>query len=73
VRVFEPTANFFLCRWQATGDLDDLLRALLEQGLYVRDCRNFPGLEDGCFRFGLKRPAENDRLIRALREAAARE
>jgi threonine-phosphate decarboxylase len=66
IHLFSSTANFFLARWCATEDLDDLLRALLVRGLYVRDCRNFPGLEDGYFRFCIRRPDENDRLLDAL-------
>jgi threonine-phosphate decarboxylase len=63
IRVFIPSANFFLIRWTATSNLDDLLRALLSRGLYVRDCRNFPGLEDNFFRFAIRHPAENDCLV----------
>jgi threonine-phosphate decarboxylase len=44
ITPFSSTANFILCRWARTGDLDDLLRHLLINGIYVRDCRNFPGL-----------------------------
>ncbi|MCP4675301.1 MAG: threonine-phosphate decarboxylase [Deltaproteobacteria bacterium] len=66
VRLFDASANFFLAEWRATADLDDLLRELLSDGLYVRDCRNFPGLEDGYFRFCVRLPDENDRLISAI-------
>ncbi|HEY0514650.1 MAG TPA: threonine-phosphate decarboxylase CobD [Thermoanaerobaculia bacterium] len=67
-----PTqANFFLARWLGGPDLDDLLARLLEAGLCVRDCRNFPGLEDGYFRFAVRRPEENDRLLAALASAGS--
>lgn len=59
-------ANFLLVQWKASEDLDDLLRALLRQGLYVRDCRNFATLEDNWFRIAIRRPEENDRLLEAL-------
>jgi len=45
IRAFPSETNFILCRWTRTGGLDDLLSHLLKNGLYVRDCRNFPGLE----------------------------
>ena len=61
-----PSANFILCRWLRTDNLDDLLRHLLSCGIYVRDCRNFPGLEGGWFRTAVKRPDENDRLLSAI-------
>ena len=73
VRSFPATANFFLARWTATGDIDDLLRGLLGKGLYVRDCRNFPGLEDDFFRFAVRQPDENDSLLSAITACAGGE
>ena len=60
---FSPSANYILCQWTKTGNLDDLLKHLLSNGVYIRDCRNFPALEDNFFRIGLKKPEENDRFI----------
>jgi threonine-phosphate decarboxylase len=68
---FEPTANFVLARWSATPDLDDLLRALLNEGCYVRDCRDFPGLEDGYFRVAIRSPEQNDWLVSSIERAAS--
>jgi threonine-phosphate decarboxylase len=69
LHLFEGSANFLTARWTKTSQLDDLLRRLLAQGLYVRDCRNFPGLEDNYFRFCIRLPHDNDRLIAAIEEA----
>lgn len=66
IRPFAPAANFFLVQWTATENLDDLLRRLFSRGFHVRDCRNFPGLEDNFFRFAIRLPAENDRLLDAV-------
>lgn len=66
IKILPPTANFFLAQWTDTGDLDDLLRHLLSRGLYIRDCRNFAGLEDNYFRFGIRTPEEDDRLLAAM-------
>ncbi|MBL7212720.1 MAG: threonine-phosphate decarboxylase [Desulfobacteraceae bacterium] len=63
---FSPSANYILCQWVKTGNLDDLLRHLLSNGVYVRDCRNFPGLEKNFFRIGLKTIEDNDRLLSLL-------
>lgn len=63
---YPSTANFMLCRWTRTKDLDDLLTHLLSNGLYVRDCRNFPGLADNFFRLGIKGPKADDRLLSLL-------
>ena len=63
---FPSSANFFLCRWKKTGDLDDLIRYLLKNGIYIRDCRNFSGLEDNYFRFGIRSVKENNLLLSLL-------
>jgi len=62
IMPFPSTTNFILCRWTGTRDLDDLQRHLLANGMYVRDCRNFPGLKDNYFRIGLRTREENDQL-----------
>lgn len=61
-----PSANFLLCQWRFTENLDDCLKELLALGIYVRDCRNFPGLEKNWFRLAVKTPEENDRLLSAF-------
>lgn len=65
-RLFETPANFFLAKWQYTDELDDLLRPLLVDGLHVRDCRNFTGLEEGFFRFSIQQREQNRKLVSAL-------
>ena len=66
IHPFPSSANFILCRWTGTKDMDDLVHHLLENSVYVRDCRNFPGLENNFFRVGLRSVDDNDRLISAL-------
>lgn len=66
ITPYPSVANFILCRWHLTGNLDDLLRHLLSRGIYVRDCRNFPGLEDNYFRTAVRTPQENDLLISGI-------
>lgn len=70
VLPFPPSANFLLCQWQRTDNLDHLLVRLLENGMYIRDCRNFAGLEENFFRVGLRIPGENDQLLRAIAATA---
>jgi len=60
---FPPSVNYILCQWLKTDNLDHLLTHLLANGMYLRDCRNFPGLEENFFRVGLRIPEENDRLL----------
>lgn len=66
VSASTPSANFILCQWRLTGDMDDLLAHLLSKGIYVRDCRNFPGLEKNWFRTAVRLPGQNDRLLSAI-------
>jgi len=63
---FSTSANYILCQWVKTGDLDDMIRHLLSNGVYVRDCRNFPGLEENFFRMGIKNPKDNDLVLSLL-------
>ncbi len=65
---FSSTTDFILCQWVKTENLDDLIQHLLENGIYIRDCRNFPGLTDNYFRIGLRSAGENDRLVQAVRD-----
>jgi len=66
ITPYPSFANFILCRWQLTDNLDDLMRRLLSNGIYVRDCRNFNGLEKNFFRLAIRSPEENDRLINII-------
>ena len=67
IAAFPSTANFILCEWQGTEDMDHLLKYLLLNGVYVRDCRNFEGLEKGFFRIGIRSVEENERLLSLLK------
>jgi threonine-phosphate decarboxylase len=70
-QVFEPSANFLLARWTQTGELDDFLHFMLNSGVHLRDCRNFPGLQDNFFRMAIRRPDENDLLLSLMQDCAA--
>ena len=66
IDVFPSLANFFLCKWNKTDNLDDLIEYLLKNGVYIRDCRNFTGLEDNYFRFGIRSFKDNNLLLSLL-------
>jgi threonine-phosphate decarboxylase len=70
MKLVSGAANFFLAQWNSGSPLYILLSWLAERQLYVRDCRNFSGLEENYFRFAIRQPAENDRLLDALRAAS---
>lgn len=63
IRVFKSDANFLLL--QCDAPLFALLRA---QGILVRDCSNFIGLDTRFIRIGVKTHAENQMLINAITE-----
>jgi len=66
ITPFLSSANFVLCQWTKTNNLDDIVYHLLSNGVYIRDCRNFPGLEKNFFRVALRAMKDNDRLISLL-------
>lgn len=64
VETWPSDANFILFR-SRRRDARQLWQALLEQGVLVRDCSDWDGLE-GCLRVTVGTPAENDRFLAAL-------
>lgn len=69
LRLFPSHTNYFLAHWQASDNLDDLLRILLSNGFLVRDCRNFRNLSDNYFRFAVRKAADNVELISLIKRA----
>lgn len=67
ITLFPSRTNFMLARWTATQNLDDLIRFLLENGIHIRDCRNFRHLEDNYFRFAILGSEENNKLTELVR------
>ncbi|MDO5132960.1 MAG: aminotransferase class I/II-fold pyridoxal phosphate-dependent enzyme [Eubacteriales bacterium] len=62
--VFPGEANYIFF----SADSVDLTDALLEKGILIRDCSNYPGLGKGYYRAAVKLPEENDVLLDALRD-----
>lgn len=65
LNVWPPAANFIFFRCQRKGL--DLQAALLQKGLLVRSCANYPGLSADYYRVAIKTPAHNRLLLMALR------
>ena len=63
LRVYPGSANFLLIHTEK-----ELYRLLMKQGILIRDCGNFPGLEKGYYRIAIRDHAANAELIRVLRE-----
>jgi histidinol-phosphate aminotransferase len=64
VETWPSDANFLLFRAKARS-AREIWKALVEQGVLVRDCSSWTGLS-GCLRVTVGTPAENDRFLRAL-------
>ena len=63
LKVLSSKANFLFFYSEKP-----LAAALAERNILIRDCSNFRGLAEGCFRIAVKMPPENDRLLAAVRE-----
>jgi threonine-phosphate decarboxylase len=66
VRVYPSAANFFLIElpaWTCAGEVTDRLAS---EGLLVRNCSTFPGLNAQMIRIAIRTAKENRRLIAAL-------
>ncbi len=70
--VYPSAANFLLCRIQAASPSATRLRAAcLQRGLLIRDASNFEGLDGHYFRVALRAGAENNSMVRIIREVLA--
>ena len=69
-RVYPPDANFFFIDIRKSGlTATALTGKLLRQGIMIRDCTSFHGLDQYFIRVAVKTHAENVRLIDALKWA----
>lgn len=67
------TANFILADIAGTGHTAASLRqALQARAILIRDCSNYPGLDDRYIRLAVKLPADNRRLLAALEKTYCR-
>lgn len=63
ITVFPSDANFLLLKTEIP-----LYSKLLENGILVRDCSNFTGLDGRYIRIGLKTRSEHQKLLHRIRE-----
>lgn len=68
LRVYPSSANFFLVELPRSLTSRRVRAALIERGLLVRDCSNYPGLHDHVLRFAVRTARENANLVRCLRD-----
>ncbi|MFN3534217.1 MAG: aminotransferase class I/II-fold pyridoxal phosphate-dependent enzyme, partial [Desulfatiglandales bacterium] len=65
--VLESEANYFLLKWKGGKTLEEVMDLLYKNGIFVRDARNFVGLEENYIRVGLRSEEENDLLLSHLK------
>jgi len=70
IKVYKPYANFILVRILKEGvTAYDVFVHAIKQGLMLRDCSTFAGLEDETFfRFCFMMPEKNTELLNCLKE-----
>lgn len=70
IKVYKPYANFILVRiLKPNVSAYDVFLHAIKQGLMLRDCSTFPGLEDNTyFRFCFMTPEKNTQLLSCLKE-----
>lgn len=64
-KVFQPEANYVFFRFDGQLALEESLK---EQGILIRSCRNYRGLDARYFRVAVKSREDNDTLVSLLRE-----
>ncbi len=70
IHVFPSAVNFMLLKIVKDRVLvPGLQEKLLAEGILIRNCSNFPGLDARYFRVAVRTPEENARLVEGLREA----
>jgi histidinol-phosphate/aromatic aminotransferase/cobyric acid decarboxylase-like protein len=63
-----PDANFFFIDVHKSGfTATELKNGMLKQGLLIRDCTSFKGLDEYYIRVAVKTQNENIRLIEAFK------
>lgn len=66
--VFAPSVNFILCSINDKQiNSGSLFKKLAQQGIFIRDCSNFRGLNNSYFRVAVRTRKENIKLISVLR------
>ncbi len=66
IRVFETKTTYMLCEITEKSAPELKQYLLKEHGILIRDCSNFHGLTDHCFRVASQTPEENDALVEAI-------
>jgi threonine-phosphate decarboxylase len=70
LKIYPPDANFFFIDIRKSGlKASQIAAKLLAQGILIRDCSSFQGLDLYYIRLAVKTHIENQKLVEALRQA----
>lgn len=69
LKVYPSAANFLLF-WYPDERENSLWKWCAKQGVLIRDCSNYRGLGKGYYRVCIRKPQENEQLLRIVKEAA---
>lgn len=61
--VYDSRANYIFFRGEA-----NLYEKLLEEGIMIRDCGNYPGLKKGYYRIAVRLHGQNEQLLETIRK-----
>lgn len=67
LKPYCPTVNFILCKL-SRGTGAQLAETMRGKGILIRDCANYPGLDDSYIRLAVRTHDENVRLLDILKE-----
>jgi cobyric acid synthase CobQ/L-threonine-O-3-phosphate decarboxylase len=71
LKVYDSAANYLLLRCTAEPDGEELYTRLLAQGIVIRRCSNYQGLDRTYLRVAVRTGEENRQLVEALQDAFA--
>ena len=67
LKIYQPTVNFILIKLLNSGMNAQALKAILmTENILIRDCSNYPGLNDSFIRIAVKSCSENNILLKNL-------
>ncbi|MBU1567521.1 MAG: cobyric acid synthase [Proteobacteria bacterium] len=66
LKVYPAAANYLFVKILGSGHAADLAKFCLEQGIMIRTCNNYTGLNDSFFRIAVRSRKENEQLLAAL-------
>lgn len=73
VKPIQPSVNFILSNIKASGKISsEVANKMREYGILIRDCANYPGLDDSYIRVAVRSRTENCKLIEALQAVLAK-